>query len=153
MTQVNTYSPQDVNLIISGFKVTGWDNITISKTNPSFTTVQGIRGKHTRVRNPDTSCSLVFNIIQTDRSNNTLSAIHDADLSQGTGKLSVMLKDDSGTSVFSSYDAYITTYPEVVFSGEFEYRQWTVFCQSVKDYRVGGNSKPKSVLDSLFSSF
>lgn len=153
MAQVNTYSPQDVNLIVGGCKVTGWDSITISKTSPSFTTVQGIRGKHTRVRNPDTSCSIVFNIIQTDTSNDTLSAIHSADLEQGTARLSVMLKDDSGTSVFSSYDAYITTFPEAVFSGEFEYRQWTIFCQSVKDYKVGGNTKPKSLLDSLFSSF
>lgn len=82
-----------------------------------------------------------------------MSAIHAADVINGTAKLSVMLKDNSGNSVFSSNDAYILTYPDVMFSGGFEYRKWDIFCQTVSDYNVGGNSKPKTIFDSLFSSF
>lgn len=153
MSEINTYSPTDVILTVIDHKLTGWESISISKTSPSFIAVPGIRGKHTRVENPDRSCTISFGLINTSKSNDFISAIHAADVTNGTAKLSVMLKDNSGNSVFSSNDAYILTYPDVMFSGGFEYRKWDIFCQTVSDYNVGGNSKPKTIFDSLFSSF
>lgn len=153
MSEINTYSPTDVSLTILGVKITGWESITISKTSPSFIVVPGIRGKHTRVENPDRSCTISFGLINTSGSNTTLSALHAADVTNGTAKLSLMLKDNSGESVFSSSDAYLISYPDVMFSGGFEYRKWDIFCQTVSDYNVGGNTKPKTIIDSLFSSF
>lgn len=152
MTDIVTYSPSSVTLVIDDFQIVGWDSISIIKTSPSFITVPGIRGKHTRVRNPDKSCTIQFELIQTSSANDILSAIHSMDIEMGTGKLSVMLKDSSGTSVFSSSDAYITNFPDATFSGQFETRTWSIFCQSVRDFRVGGNTRPKTVLDSLFDS-
>ena len=152
MVDIVTYSPAQVILTIADYQVVGWDTIAIRKNSSSFLTVPGIRGKHTRVINPDTSCTLSVNLIQTSRANTVLSDIHAMDATMGTGKLSVMLKDNSGESVFSSSDAYILTYPEATFSGDFEYRTWSFFCQTVKDYKVGGNTRPKTVLDSLFDS-
>jgi hypothetical protein len=152
MVDIVTYSPSQVTLVIDDYQLVGWDTISIAKTSPSFITIPGIRGKHTRVPNTDKSCTIQIGLIQTSKANSILSAVHALDIEQGTGKLSVMLKDNSGESVFSSSDAYIVSYPDVSFSAGFEYRQWNIFCQTVLDYKVGGNTRPKTILDSLFDS-
>lgn len=143
---VNTYSAKDVSLSFGGYQIAGWDSISITRTSPSFVTVKGIRGKHTRVPSGDTSATITVSILQTSPSNDVLSEVHRLDIENGTGRLDVMLKDSSGKSVFSSDEAYITSYPETTFSGGFEYRSWTIYCQTTKSYSVGGNSYPQTNL-------
>ena len=58
----------------------------------------------------------------------------------------VILKDKSGTSVFSSDEAYILGYPESSFNNDFTTRAWRIFCQTTKTYLVGGNSRPQTSL-------
>lgn len=146
---VYTYSPKDVQLIISGYQISGWDSISISRPDKSVTIVKGIRGKHTRTINADTSALISVRLIQTVQSNDVLSEIHELDRQNGTGRLTLTLKDLSGRSVFSSNEAFITGYPTVTFSGNFEYRLWSIFCQTTSPHVVGGNSRPTtSILDS-----
>lgn len=146
---VNTYSPKDCILTISGYQLTGWQNITITRTVKGFTTIRGIRGKNTRVPNVDTSATVGISLIQTSQGNDVLSYIHALDLQEGTGRIALLLKDNSGRSVFSSNEAYITSYPPAPYSGQFEYRNWEIFCQTTSTYVVGGNAKP---VTSLFDS-
>lgn len=143
---VNTYSAKDVSLSFGGYQIAGWDSISITRASPSFVTVKGIRGKHTRVPSGDTSATITVSVLQTSPSNDVLSEVHRLDIENGTGRLDVMLKDSSGKSVFSSDEAYITSYPETTFSGGFEYRSWTIYCQTTKSYNVGGNSYPQTNL-------
>lgn len=148
---VNTYSPKDVILTISGYQITGWQSISISRSSKGFTSIRGIRGKNTRIPNVDTSATLSVSLLQTSQSNDVLSYIHSLDLQEGTARIVLMLKDNSGKSVFSSSEAYITSYPVVSFSGQFEYRNWEIFCQKTK-FSVGGNAKPAtSLFDSAIS--
>lgn len=149
---VNTYSPSDVTLIIAGYRVTGWERISITRTVKGFTTIRGIRGKNTRVDSRDTSATLSFPLLQTCQSNEVLSYIHELDLQEKTGRLTITLKDLSGKTVFSSDEGYITGYPPVVFSGGFEYRVWEVFLQTTGTYNITGNSKPTtSVFDNILN--
>lgn len=146
---VQTYSPSDVVLSLGGYQLAGWDTINITRSSPGFVTVRGIRGKHTRVPSGDTSATISISLLQVSPSNDTLSEIHRQDLESGTGRISLTLKDNSGRSVFSSDEAYILSYPEVAFSGGFEYRNWTIFCQTTGSYLVGGNTRPQTNLFSL----
>lgn len=149
---VKTYNPSDVICDIGGYQLTGWDAIVISRGGPSFVTVKGIRGKHTRVANKDTSATITISLIQTSPSNDVLSRIHELDIQNGTGRMMIMLKDNSGRSVFSSNEAYIVGYPEATFSGDFEMRMWTIFCQTTQSYTIGGNTRPETTLiDGLLS--
>lgn len=143
---VNTYSAKDVILTIGGYQLTGWQSITISRTVKGFTVIRGIRGKNTRVPNVDTSATISISLLQTAQGNDVLSYIHELDLDEGTARIALMLKDRSGRSVFSSNEAFITGYPTATFSGQFEYRNWELFCQSTDTYTVGGNAKPASDL-------
>lgn len=149
---VNTYNPKDVVLTIGGYQVTGWQSISVTRTSKGFTTVRGIRGKNTRVRNVDTSATLVISLLQTSQANDVLSYVHELDLQEGTARLALMLKDNSGRSVFSTNEGYITGYPPMPFSGQFEYRSWEIFCQTTTSFVVGGNAKPVTTLfDSAIS--
>ena len=143
---VNTYSPKDLILTIGGYQLTGWQSISISRTVKGFTVVRGIRGKNTRVPNVDTSATINISLLQTSQGNDVLSYIHELDLDEGTARIALMLKDNSGRSVFSSNEAYITGYPTATFSGQFEYRNWELYAQSTSSYVVGGNAKPASDL-------
>ena len=114
---ISTYSPSDVKLVIGGYTIVGWDNVTISRRSQGFITIPGIRGKHTRVPSGDSSATITFSLIQTSPSNDVMSAIHELDLVEGTGRIALTLTDLSGRSVFNSIEAYIVGYPEVTFLG------------------------------------
>jgi hypothetical protein len=133
-------------LTIGGYQVTGWQSITVSRTVKGFNVIRGIRGKNTRVPNVDTSATIAISLLQTSQGNDVLSYIHELDLEEGTARISLMLKDRSGRSVFSSNEAYITGYPTSSFSGQFEYRNWELFAQTTATYVVGGNAKPATDL-------
>ena len=143
---VDTYSPSDVLLDIGGYQIAGWDAIVITRRVQAFIPVAGIRGKHTRVPTKDTSATLSISLIQTSPTNDVLSRILDLDIQEGTARINITLKDNSGRSVFSSNEAYITGYPETTFSGDFEMRTWTIFCQTTQSYLVGGNTRPETSL-------
>ena len=152
MSKVFTYSPKEVQLTFGGYTVTGWQSITITRSVDAFKPVRGIRGKHTRVRNADTSCTITIPLLQTSMSNDVFSRIHELDIQKATGRIELTLSDLKGTSVFSSREAYILGYPEVVYSGEFEYRQWKLFCQTTGSYTVGGNAQTINIFSSIFNS-
>lgn len=151
MSKVFCYSPKEVVLTFGGYTVTGWQSISIARSVDAFKPIRGIRGKHTRVRNADTSCMITIPLLQTSMSNDVLSKIHELDITNGTGRIELTLSDISGTSVFNSVEAYIVGYPEVVFSGEFEYRQWRIFCQTTGSYTVGGNAQVENIFSSIFN--
>ena len=149
---VETYSASDVKLSIGGYIITGWDNLSINRRVKAFTPVYGIRGKNTRTKIADSSATLTISLLQTSQGNDILSQIHDLDIKQSTGRIVFMLRDNSGRSVFSSSEVYITGFPVASFSGQFEYRNWELFCQTTDTYNVGGNARPATnLLDSALS--
>ena len=145
---VNTYSPSDVTLVFGGYPLTGWNTITLTKNQPRYNAVRGIRGKNTRYRNKDMSTTISFSCLQTGEANDIMSEIHRQDYAYGTARISLTLKDPNGMMLFHSDEGFITDFPEVVFSGQFEYRVWTIYCLTADSYRVGGNTQAQ---DSLFN--
>jgi hypothetical protein len=154
---VATYSPSDVSLTLGGYTLSGWDRINISRRTDSFKPIYGIRGKHTRVRSGgkesrDSSCFITIALSQESQANDVLSEIHRQDIDEGTARIALTLKDESGSSVFSSHEAYILTFANAEFSNDFGTREWRIFCQSTETYNVGSNTKPQtSLLDSAIS--
>lgn len=151
MSSLFTYSPKQVIFSVGGYTLTGWQNVSVARSVQGFNPIRGIRGKNTRVQNSDTSATFTISLLQTSMGNDTLSRIHALDLERGTGRLDIILKDKSGTSVYGSSEAYILGYPETMNSGGFEYRVWRIFAQSTTTYTVGGNGQINNIFDSLVS--
>lgn len=150
---VDTYSPTEVTLTFGGYPLTGWNTISIKKSQPFYNTVRGIRGKNTRYRNIDTSATISFSCLQTGEANDIMSEIHRKDFTFGTGRISLTLKDNSGNSLFHSSEAFIEGFPETTYSGQFEYRVWTIVCLTVKEWNTGGNSIAPNSLFNKTTSF
>lgn len=149
MFEVATYTSSDVFLVISGYTIQGWNSITITRTAPEFKVIRGIRGKHTRVRNKDSSCTITISLSQVSPTNDVFSDILKKDISEqessyGNGKLAISLVDKSGSSKFTSSEAFITGFPlSIPFSDNVSDRQWEIFCQK-SDWNVGGNASPSN---------
>jgi hypothetical protein len=149
---VSTYSPTDVILNIGGYQVAGWMSIGITRNSRGYTVVKGIRGKNTRVRNQDTSATILVTLMASSQTNDVFSYIHELDMEEGTGRISLTLKDLSGSSVFSTSEAYITGYPAVSKTGQIENTVWEIFAQTTEDFFVGGNARPSTnMFDSAVS--
>lgn len=154
---VATYNPSEVSLTLGGYTLSGWDRISISRRTDSFKPIYGIRGKHTRVRSGgkntnDSSCFISITLSQESQANDVLSEIHSQDIAQGTARIALTLKDESGTSVFSSKEAYILSFANAEYSIDFGTREWRIFCQTTSTYNVGSNVRPQnSLLDSAIN--
>jgi len=139
--EVNTYSPSEVTLIVSGYQITGFQQIGVSRSGQAFTMVRGIRGKNSRQRNRDTSCTVTVDVIQTSIVNDVLTQIVEQDLRTNSARLTLDLTDGLGSSKIVSREAFLTGYPEIIYSGDIVYRRWTLVCLSTDLFRVGGNAK------------
>lgn len=147
-----TYSPQDVLLTMGGAYVTGWNTLSITRDSNAFRKIAGIRGKHTRTRTYDSSATITLGIPQSSEWNDILSNIVTNDIVSGSQRIEVQLKDASGSSLFSSIEAYVIGYPDVTYDIGVNTRTWTIQCLSTSTYNVGGNSKPTTkLLDSAVS--
>lgn len=146
---VYTYSPQEVDLIVAGYKITGWNSIAVSRSAKAFTLVRGIRGKNTRIRNKDSSAVIFIDVARTSPVNTAFSQVVQQDLIHGTGRLEVLLKDKNGQSLFSSNEAFIDGYPDDAYTTELNNRRWTITCQTTSEWRVAGS---ETAQESLFNN-
>ena len=139
--EVNTYSPSEIMLMVSGYQITGFQKIEVTRNSPAFTMIKGIRGRNSRQRNRDTSCVVSVDIIQTSIVNDVLTQILEEDLRTNSARLTLNLTDGLGSSKIESREAFIEGYPEMAYSGDIVYRRWNLICLSTDLFRVGGNAK------------
>lgn len=151
---VYTYAPSDVQLLIGGNHIVhGVIEISAKKNSKTFEIVKGIRGKNTRKRNRDTSCEISVTLLQTSTSNDVLSEIVSLDAQLGTGRLSLQLKDSSGSTLIKSDDAFIEDYADITFQETIQGRTWNIQCLTTSIFVVGGNATRPSLLDSIANLF
>lgn len=149
---VYTYSPSDVNIIISGHKVSGWNSVSVQHLAPTFKVIRGIRGKNTRVRNTDTSASVTIAIDQNSVSNSVLESVAMQDAATGNGRLSILISDPNGSGMFYSDTAFIEATPNYTLEGEANDRGWIFHCLSSQSGGDGGKlgGLVGSVLSAIF---
>lgn len=148
---VTTYDPRSVLFTLGGSILVGWNSMASSR-KPPFNKVEGIRGKHTRTKNLDTSAVIRISLPMSSEWNGIFSDILTQDLIYGTGRCEIMLKDTSGGTLIQSVEAYITNYADVSFDNTISERVWTIQCLSTESYSVGGTTQPvSSILDAINS--
>lgn len=139
--EVETYSPSEIRLSLSDYQIVGFDRISVNRNSPVFTIVKGIRGKNSRIRNRDTSCTVFVDLIQTSIGNDVLSELLRLDYDSMAVRLNLSLTDGLGSSKIVSNECYIEGYPEVSYSEGIAYRRWKIICLSTDIFDVGGNAK------------
>ena len=126
--QVLTYVPSNVNLVISGLPISGWNEITVVRNSPVIKQIRGIKGKNTRTRLKDSSATIVIETLQTELLNEVFTLALQADQLNGTARLELALTESTGTSFFTTTSAYITAYPQKKYSKDISSVVWTLAC-------------------------
>lgn len=152
MADISTYSPEAVILTLGGASLTGWNSISITRDSDQFTVIKGIRGKHTRSRNYDNSATIVLELPFSSEWNYILSQILTQDGETATGRCEILLKDNSGRSIFKTTQAYVRKFADVTFDMTISSRIWTIQCLDVDVYTIGGSTSPAaSLLNNVYS--
>lgn len=148
---VFTYRPGEVVLTVCGYVVEGWSSLAVARNTPIFKQIRGIRGKNTRVLLKDASGTIRIGLTQTAIANDVFSEIVTLDRSTASERLEVVIKDTAGTSLFSSSTAYIESFPESTFSASQTERNWTILCDKMDGYFIGGNAEQGVDFSSILS--
>ena len=127
-SDVKTYAPSEVFLTVGGYNVEGWNKISVRKVVPEFTTIRGIRGKHTRVRSKDGYATISVDVDMTSKANVVFKAILAKDIELGGARIEIQLADKSGTELFSTTEAFIQGSPERSYEKDITSRVWVIEC-------------------------
>lgn len=141
---VLTYDPSSVIISIAGWIVPGIVSVSLNWKSEVFSVRKGIRGVHTRVYNQDRQATLVLEILPTSITNDVFTSIVLQDAANHAGLLDpVMLKDASGTSRFTTSQAYLHTFPDLAFNSDgIITRKWEIEILSfvTASGNIGGNA-------------
>ncbi|ATN92778.1 hypothetical protein QGX11_gp015 [Pseudomonas phage PPSC2] len=141
---VLTYDPSSVIISVAGWIVPGVVSLSLNWKSQVFTVRKGIRGVHTRVYNQDRQATLVVELLPTSIANDVFTSIVLQDAANHAGLLDpVMLKDTSGTSRFTTSQAYINTFPDLTFNSDgLVTRKWEIEILSfvTASGNIGGNA-------------
>lgn len=127
--EVLTYVPSNVSLIVGGYQIQGWTSISLERNSPAFKQIRGIRGKNTRIRMHDHSCTLTIECPHTELLNDVFSMVVQADRANGTARLEIALMESTGTSFFATSKAYIVGEPPLVRTSDISTVRWTLVCE------------------------
>jgi hypothetical protein len=111
---VRTYDPKQVLVIIGGIPMSGFADgtfVSVERTSDTFTKVSGADGIISRSKTNDRSGSLKFTSAQTSPSNDILTGIALADELANAGVVPVLIKDNSGRSVYVSAFGWVKNRP------------------------------------------
>jgi len=150
---VKTYAPDEVFLTFGGATVEGWESITVRRSSSEFKTVKGIRGKNTRISDPNTHSTIEIACHQTSMTNQILTRVVELDVNTQGVRLEVSLKDSSGWEVFSSEEAYVLRSADRGYRVDMGTRLWTIECLNSRWGDEGGEGLLSSIFDSVSSIF
>lgn len=141
-TNVLTYSPADVKLILCGYVLTGVASVTLQWQGARpMRVVRGLNGQNTRVYNKDLYAKVVVELLQTSISNDILSSIMSQDRRLNSARSEFTVTDTRGSTMYQSSQAFVGAYPDVELGGELVTRKWEIECLDFIDGRVGGNAR------------
>lgn len=152
---VLTYDPSSVIITVCGYQIPGIVSAGLMWQSEVFSIRKGIRGVHTRVYNQDRKSTLILEVLPTSIANDVFSEILLQDAALKSGRLEVAVKDASGTSRFQSNEAYIHTFPEVVFTADgLTTRKWEIEIMSFVSGsgNLGGNASNGIDINDILSS-
>ena len=145
MSEIYSYSPEDVSITIAGiFDVEGVvaDNfVTVTRVTPVFETKVTADGQSVRSMRTDTVYDLELTLMQGSRTNEVLSILHYIDQASGKGRFPILVRDVGGSTTFAAASCWIQDTPVTTFSGsDGSSRTWRIRCADGTLF-VGSNTE------------
>ncbi|ADX32010.1 hypothetical protein VL2_gp146 [Pseudomonas phage vB_PaeM_VL12] len=149
--RTSTYAPNQVTIVInhaaSGIShtLTGFSEdsiVSVERLVDTFTEYVGADDTHTRVFNANSGARATVSLAQTSESNDVLTFLHefDREAMSADGMFEMLIKDNSGRSLYFSDEAYIAVIPQGGFSNQMNTRDWVISMTNTT-FQHGGNQK------------
>lgn len=153
MTQLATYIPEEVTILLAGIPVSGFIQgsfISVDKDVKPFTSKRTADGTVSRMYNNDQTYTITLTLYSGSDSNQLLTRLWQLDEITQRGKFPLMIKDGSGSDLFFSTTTWIEGIPSLVKSNQYEPRAWTLRSSSAI-INIGGNGDAESILNDIVS--
>lgn len=150
-TRTSTYSPSDVNVVISQESsglvhvISGYaedSHINVERDSETYEHVTGVDNQATRIYKANKSGKITVSLAQSSASNDILTLLYanDAASRNSDGLFTVTVKDGSGRSVAFAQEGYIGVVPNSQYGNSLNNRDWVINCTNMDDI-IAGNSK------------
>jgi len=126
---VKTYDPKQVIIIIGGNTMTGFADgtfVIVARNEDGWSLQIGTDGEGTRSKSNNKSGTVTFTLMQSSDSNQILSALAALDELSNAGAVPIMVKDNSGESLYIAETAWIRKYADSEFAREAGPREWVL---------------------------
>jgi len=155
MSDLLSYSPEDVTLILAGvMQVEGYVDgtfISIAKDIAPFSSTTTADGVIARRYINSQSYTLTLTLHSASPYNDVLTKLWQIDEITQRGKFPVIMKDQLGSSLFVSTTSWIEALPVMGFANSITDRTWTIKCaQGV--INIGGNDGESGLLTDLMNT-
>lgn len=149
-----TYAPSEVSISIAGKRLHGFPDgvfLRIVRNDPLGSSKQAMDGLVCITRRRYSQWNIEITLQQTSDSNNLLDGVERLLLDGDVAVLRyipVIIKDNSGSSLFFGKDVWVTEVPEQTFSASMETRTWRITCNDVIT-TIGGNTDVDDVAKAI----
>lgn len=144
-----TYSPSDISITFAGVPIEGFssDNVVrINRIDPIYTSKRAMDGSVSVTKQKYSKWQVRIFLAQSSESNDLLNGVQkllfSADIKE-LQYLPLIIKDNSGTTMFFAKDVWIEQLPELEFGQSLATREWVFMCNDVECI-IGGNAEDLS---------
>lgn len=144
-----TYSPSDISITFAGVPIEGFssDNVVrINRIDPVYTSKRAMDGSVSVTKQKYSKWQVSIFLAQSSQSNDLLNGVQkllfSADIKE-LQYLPLIIKDNSGTTMFFAKDVWIEQLPELEFGQSLATREWVFMCNDVECI-IGGNAEDLS---------
>lgn len=140
--QVLTYDPKRIMVIFGGRQITGMsedDIVSIKPLGDGMQIFVGADGEVGRSIDPNMSYEVTISLSRVSKSNDYFSSCFNLDRATGTGVFPLLVKDLSGSTLFSAAQAWVTNMPEAGKGRTIDTQEWTLNTGAVEAPIIGGN--------------
>lgn len=138
---LKTYDFKQVAVIIGGRIITGFadgDAVQVERNEDAWSLQVGAEGEATRSKSNNRSGKITLSLQQASESNAILSGFAKADELSNSGLVPVLVKDNSGNSLYGAEQAWIVKSPAAALGMESGNREWVIETDNLQVFE-GGN--------------
>jgi len=134
------FDPNQLSVVLGLSPISGFAEdtmITIEYEDAPYKLSHDIHGNPIRSRVNKNTAKITIILTQNSKSNDVLSNYVELDRVNDAGIFPVIIKDPSGTSLFSCEHAFVLETPKVEYGQEAKNREWVISASNMSQY-VGG---------------
>lgn len=144
-----TYSPSDISITFAGVPLEGFDItnvVRIKRLDPLYTSKRAMDGSVAVTQQRYSKWQVNVFLAQSSSSNDLLNGVQKllfASNIKALQFLPLIIKDNSGTTMFFAKDVWLEEVPEMEFGQSLSVREWVFTCNDVECI-IGGNAEDLS---------